>query len=328
MRTFAAILATVAALAIAETCILKNDELGYTYDLTRLAGQTFSVHDDRNNEGTSLAWEYYFAMCGQLGPEVQPSTPRTQFHAMCARTEGSDGTYMSGPTAAFQLGLDHSGCHRLGGPVLNTSMEVAGPDPAFGVVYKIQGGDKCDAGNGVMKPRSLHVFFECWDDRWNIPDNETVTEDTQCEYHIHVRSTYGCPMECNTEDGHLCGGHGFCGYDPKGKRARCFCNDGRGGEVCEEEVPIGSYKKTSHHGGKVAGGFFGGLFLGAAIGAALYWFVLRQYETGALPFIGGGGGGSSSAYAGFHDDGGEVTSDYVAPPEMPAEEEHSGTLLS
>ena len=32
------------------------------------------------------------------------------------------------------------------------------------------------------------------------------------------------------------GGHGHCAYDHTNKRARCFCNTGKGGKACTENI--------------------------------------------------------------------------------------------
>lgn len=36
----------------------------------------------------------------------------------------------------------------------------------------------------------------------------------------------------------LCSAHGVCGYDSDDKRAKCFCNPGYEGELCEQGAPI------------------------------------------------------------------------------------------
>lgn len=103
-------------------------------------------------------------------------------------------------------------------------------DPTVGVSMTYRSGDACRKNNAV---RTTTIDVYC--DNVSPPYVEDATEPSYCQYHLIVRSTYGCPKECPvTKDG-LCNGHGKCMYDTSRKESYCYCNKGYSGSSCTKD---------------------------------------------------------------------------------------------
>lgn len=118
-------------------------------------------------------------------------------------------------------------------------------NPSLGVWLQYLGGDACPG----KRSRQLRIWFLCYDDATNIPDDELVLESNTCAYDIFLKSAYGCPLQCPlvTPPGsgtrRICAGHGVCDFDAARGNSRCFCNDGWGGDDCT--VAAGAPTKVS-----------------------------------------------------------------------------------
>lgn len=90
----------------------------------------------------------------------------------------------------------------------------------------------------------------------------TVTEPQGpkgCSYEITLKSAHACPIQCaRSADGKVCGGHGLCltdtgsPTDPNDDTARCFCNNGWGGDACDASGDADHNAVGSDMGGAIA----------------------------------------------------------------------------
>lgn len=307
--------------------------MGATYDLSSLMYPNgFVVEDGRNDGSVSNAaqYMYQFSLCENVSP--LPQSP------YCNTTMDDDGTNpMTGPSPAFQYlknlnpGANYQQCWRLGDSYPATTQNnvqwslLWGPmttNPAQGVSIAYLNGNRCRSANGTELRRSITLHFECEPARGVFSFNTTVLELTDCEYHVVIRSKYGCPVQCpiatppNSYISGICAGHGVCDYDSTNGYAKCFCNEGWSGQDCTQLGDAGLPPKSSH-AGPIAGGFFGGLFGGLLIGAAIYYyFVVVRGEGGA-----GGAGSGSAAWANFNAEPKTINAGaagYVAPDHLSA----------
>jgi hypothetical protein len=107
-------------------------------------------------------------------------------------------------------------------------------DPSKGISIKYASGDKCPSG----ELRSATIDVTC--------DNVnkiilSALEPTKCEYHMTMKSYYGCPLECPITSNGLCNSHGHCSYDTNAKKPYCYCNHGWYGVSCSDNKPSHSY---------------------------------------------------------------------------------------
>jgi hypothetical protein len=139
---------------------------------------------------------------------------------------------------------------------------------------------------GCPYSRSFSVSFICDPDYNEVGHQREVSEDVVCQYHVEVKTAYGCPAQCKRgANGLLCSGQGTCGYSQEQKQAMCLCDSGFIGADCSEKGGCGAVGC----GGTAAGGVLG---TAAAVGLAGFVFVKRG---GRLPVMGGSGGATSGA---------------------------------
>lgn len=98
-------------------------------------------------------------------------------------------------------------------------------DPSRGVSIKYTAGDKCPSG--VLRSATINV--ECFNTAAEVL---SALEPSVCQYHMIMRSYYGCPAECPITSNGLCNSHGHCAYDSKAKQPYCYCNEGFEGADC------------------------------------------------------------------------------------------------
>lgn len=98
-------------------------------------------------------------------------------------------------------------------------------DPSRGVTIKYAAGDKCPSG--VLRSATIEV--ECFNTAAEVL---SALEPSVCQYHMTMRSYYGCPAECPITNNGLCNSHGHCAYDGKAKQPYCYCNEGFEGAAC------------------------------------------------------------------------------------------------
>jgi len=112
---------------------------------------------------------------------------------------------------------------------------VSGDNAAVGVQLTYGAGVPCRDAPG--KDRKFTIEFSCVHELTALPPVSTVHEDQFCEYKVTIESIWGCPTECHSADhSGVCGGHGICAVDTGTKRSRCFCNSGKGGSDCTQDV--------------------------------------------------------------------------------------------
>lgn len=81
-------------------------------------------------------------------------------------------------------------------------------DPSKGISMIYPFGDKCGLGNSAVK-RSITVDINCENTKSIIV---SALEPSKCQYHMIMKSYYGCPTECPITENGLCNSHGHCAY--------------------------------------------------------------------------------------------------------------------
>lgn len=110
-------------------------------------------------------------------------------------------------------------------------------DPTEGVALTYPSGEQCHihSGETVAPDREMTIRFLCSDTVAATPSR--AEEISHCHYEVDIQSIHGCPTQCGTKDGKLCGGHGICAFDKTNKKAKCFCDDGwEGSETCDSKA--------------------------------------------------------------------------------------------
>lgn len=216
------------AVAVSSSCVYDTG-VGATYDLSYLKFPgAYSVLDAN---AAQYNFTYFFNVCENTAE--YPYTENTPSSA-CVTTTGSTGQTQTGPAPAWQLYNNAELCHRLGNSPTNSNWTLFDSfDVTRGVSLQYFGGDVCPWDKGYAQ-RSLILHFQCFESG-GITHIEPVVE-TNCQYEIFLKSTFGCPTECFGSNLKLCSSNGVCGYDSDEKRARCFCNPGYTGDYCTNVV--------------------------------------------------------------------------------------------
>lgn len=104
-------------------------------------------------------------------------------------------------------------------------------DPTKGVTVAYPAGDRC-TGDANTVLRSATIEVQCA----NVPAIVvSAQEPATCQYHLVMKSYYGCPTECPVTGNGLCDSHGHCAFDKKSKKAYCYCNEGHSGSACSHK---------------------------------------------------------------------------------------------
>jgi hypothetical protein len=107
---------------------------------------------------------------------------------------------------------------------------LASHDPSQGVSMMYPYGEKCP--NGMLRSATIDVMCE------NVEMIiDSALEPSKCQYHMVMRSYYGCPTECPITANGLCNSHGHCAYDTVAKVPYCYCNEGYSGASCDVATP-------------------------------------------------------------------------------------------
>ena len=147
----------------------------------------------------------------------------------CIATPGEDPIHYP----AYQVGQGEDVCYRLGvdATTENTRWFLNdNHDPTVGVTYEYLNGDAALCRG----KRSLAIEVTCKDDAHNIPDEEPVYENN-CRFMFAIDSIFGCPTECGTYRGSLCGKRGVCKFDLDTRAPHCYCQKGYTGYACNEK---------------------------------------------------------------------------------------------
>lgn len=205
-------------------CIYSPDGLQVSYDLNRMSkvgsgdheiyGGDIPCTDEKEDNYT-----YYYNFCRPI------NLPQSHVPA-CNLGNG---------VAVLQKSVD--GQCKVAGRVKTQKIELIDPNhPADGVKVTYSEGDRCHTKN---KERKTTIFARCSHE--GVAWREDLVDEPKgaksCEYEIKLHSFKACPTECPLGDNSMpCGGHGHCAYDHTNKRARCFCNTGKGGKACTENI--------------------------------------------------------------------------------------------
>ena len=112
-------------------------------------------------------------------------------------------------------------------------------DPSKGVSIRYSAGEKCPSG--VLRTATIDV--SCSDTRVEIL---SALEPQTCQYHMVMKSYYGCPKECPITQNGLCNSHGHCAYDSKLKQPYCYCNWGWSGSECSTFIVPAAASGAAH----------------------------------------------------------------------------------
>lgn len=102
-------------------------------------------------------------------------------------------------------------------------------DPSKGVSLRYGNGDRCEAFKTKGVYRSTTLDVQCANVKMSIL---SATEPNTCQYHMLLKSYYGCPAECPITSNGLCDSHGYCRFDKLKKKSYCYCNQGYSGDSC------------------------------------------------------------------------------------------------
>lgn len=103
-------------------------------------------------------------------------------------------------------------------------------DPSKGISVRYPAGEKCTATNKKLRTATIDV--ECANVMSVI---QYAQEPGVCDYHLKMKSYYGCPTECPVTGNGLCNSHGHCAYDYHAKKSYCYCNSGYSGAACDQK---------------------------------------------------------------------------------------------
>eukprot|EP01040_Poterioochromonas_malhamensis_P008607 gene8607-9313_t len=171
-------------------------------------------------------------------PEVEPSfgyswnfcdnVPSTQIPGPC-KSQGKTGVVLQ----YAQYGPDDIYCYILG-HYDSTQYEITysqldPADPSKGISVRYPAGEKCSSTN--KKTRTATIDIECANVHSVVV---SAQEPGVCDYHLLMKSYYGCPTECPVTANGLCNSHGHCAYDKKAQKPYCYCNSGYGGAACDQ----------------------------------------------------------------------------------------------
>jgi ferredoxin len=213
-------------------CRLINKDYHATFDLTELAKSKsyFEAKDAITHRNHKYAW----ALCGKLDmaefakdhddickDDVDKEPSSVQFDATsdnedvkCVVTGQFD------PEAISFLTEDEN---------------------IVGLSFNYSTGDLTD--NGVV--RTLTLNYRCL----QTAEDEIgeVSEVSEGQYSVDINSVHACPTQCISSyaTGTLCSGHGRCAVDKTAKKARCYCNTGFSGSVCDGKASADDSSPTS-----------------------------------------------------------------------------------
>ena len=226
------------------------------YDLNKLksfGGGAYNVQDSVRPDAKKLARHtYWFNFCGNIHPPTdncqQTSGTKANYGASqhTALTNCDKSVYGDCDAPVFQTYVNPANkednvCYRLAKKFSENQKANATfydpKDPSKGVVLEYSGGDQCglnDNGSKRLRKFKINVLCDGDDDGANIPDDEPIFEKPVCEYALTIRSQFGCPTTCGSENGQLCGANGECGYDKTSQTPRCFCKSGFYGSTCTD----------------------------------------------------------------------------------------------
>ena len=186
-------------------------------------------------------YTYYVGICGPVPASSLPKSTCTD--SDLAKVEAANSYAVQVTVDGTCAGADCH-CHSAGikqGTDGNAYMWslINDNDPTVGVALTYPSGEQCHrhSGESVAPDREMTVRFLCSNTVAATPSR--AEEISHCHYEVDIQTIYGCPTQCGTENGKLCGGHGICAFDKTNKKAKCFCDDGWGGnDTCDTEEQV------------------------------------------------------------------------------------------
>lgn len=104
-------------------------------------------------------------------------------------------------------------------------------DPSRGLSISYPAGEKCSEKDPKVV-RSATVDITCANVESVVV---SAQEPSLCQYHLVMKSYYGCPTECPITKNGLCDSHGHCAFDKTKKAPYCYCNEGYYGSDCSSK---------------------------------------------------------------------------------------------
>jgi len=163
---------------------------------------------------------YYFNLCNSV---LKP--PNVPDSVSCS----------SGNVTAYQITNITSGTGRLGvsscrslGTQQSLSWKLIESDnEGITVQQNYSGGDG---------GRFFVISFQC-NKRASINLNKSVVAELNTkQYYLTLNTLSACPLECPIVNGLPCGENGMCGVDHDLQTIRCFCNAGKEGTTCQDDI--------------------------------------------------------------------------------------------
>mmetsp|Transcript_7969 Transcript_7969/g.28419 ORF Transcript_7969/g.28419 Transcript_7969/m.28419 type:complete len:324 (-) Transcript_7969:141-1112(-) len=204
--------------------------------LKKLTGD-YVVTDINAGKDPARDYDYVFNVCENVGSTPVPKQNHDGTPVPAAESACLDHHRL--PSPGLQVANTWNGCYRLAADVhsqhgSNITWGLLDPrQPHKGVTLTYNFGEDCGGFAGMR--RDLQLAFVCSDDAtasFEDEEPEFVEETDICHYEIYLNTAFGCPTQCPIVDGHICGGHGVCGYDYKDRSAMCLCNTGYFGDAC------------------------------------------------------------------------------------------------
>jgi len=191
------------------SAIVSNNPYGYV--------QEDDIDDFRQN------YLYYFNLCNSV--RTPPNVPSTV-------------TCTTGNVAAYQITniTSTSG----GRPIGISSCRSIGTNSSL--LWKLIESDNegitvqqnYSAGDGG---RFFVITFICNKKATLDINKSPVVELNTKKYYLTLTTLHACPLECPIVNGLPCGENGICGVDHDLNAIRCFCNAGKEGVDCSDDIP-------------------------------------------------------------------------------------------
>jgi len=241
--------------AMSMSCTLDVD--GAHFDLSEL-----EKRQDYTVLGGDLTWtsqkeekyKYQFGLCKNVVKERRQTICNDEGEVDAA-------VYQVGPVGTSQP----ESCHVAGKISEQTKLQLQSKaDPSLGLFVNYTDGSQCHhdhdlsncdyTGSGTSygkqcPKRRTAIFFECADaeaEPGEAIEVNSMGQPSHCEYVISMRTMHACPSECGRAYNSdmkrlaLCAGHGICGWDKSNNKAKCFCDDGYGGNDCNSSASSGT----------------------------------------------------------------------------------------
>lgn len=103
-------------------------------------------------------------------------------------------------------------------------------DPTKGISISYPAGEMCS--DQIKIARKATVDVECANVDALV---DMAQEPSTCNYHLAMKSYYGCPTQCGITKHGLCNSHGHCAFDPVKREPYCYCNTGYSGASCQNK---------------------------------------------------------------------------------------------